>query len=293
MNTMATASEEAPASPPTGETWPRRIDRFLFTSIDGRTAAVMRIALAVMLPWSFGSIGLSASPLPGMLAGLAWMYDGVFLTYGYAAAVTLVALLFGLGIRPRVTGLILFVMLLPLDHVSRGRQSRQLLLFSLLAFSFVRSDAKLSLRTWLNRAVPADAGPIWPIRLMQIQLCIVYAVNAYAKATPHYMSGETLVGLSRMRPNFLIDMSDGLVHLGPIAMPVMLAGVGTVVVESYLAVGFWFPQLRWLTAVIGVVFHLMLQTIVKIFMLDWASMFLYLTFLLSWDRDKPRGGKSV
>lgn len=259
-----------------------RVEHFLFAPLDSRSAGIMRIAMALMLAWSFWSIGLFFIPAYPWLEGAAWWYHHLFLTQKYAVSVLFVAALFGLGVQPRITGLILFAMLLPLASLSRGRQSRQVLLFALLAFSFIRSNARLSIDAWRRRDIPRDAGPIWPIRLMQIQLCLVYAVNAFAKCTPHYLSGETLIGMSRMRPNFLINMSDGWAHVGPIAVPAALAAIGSVIVESYLAVGFWFRRLRWITAAVGVTFHIMLQSIVHIFMLDLASMFLYLSFLLPW-----------
>jgi hypothetical protein len=260
-----------------------RIDRFFFAPIDSRSAAVLRIALAIMLPYAFRSQGMTPFPPLVWLPHAHWWYQHVFLTREYAAVVLIVAGAFGLGIYPRITALVLFALLLPLGSLSRGRQSRQVWLFTLLSFSFVRSGASWSLPVWMKRrAGDRDAGPIWPIRLIQLQLCVVYATNAIAKCTPHYLSGETLLAMSRMRSNFLINMSDGYAHLGPIAMPAALAAVGSVLTEAYLAVGFWFRRLRWITAIIGVAFHIMLQSVVQIFMLDITSMFLYSAFLLPW-----------
>jgi hypothetical protein len=270
-----------------------RIERFLFEPINPRSAAVLRIALAMMLPYAFRSRGLAVFPPAASIVHALWWYHHLFLTTSYALLVIGVAALFGLGVRPRVTGLILFAMLLPLASLDRGRQSRQVWLFALLAFSLVRSDACWSFRTWLKPALrQSDAGPIWPIRLMQIQLSLVYAVNAIAKSTPHYLSGETLIAMSQMRPNFLVNLSDGYAHLGPIAMPAALAAISSVATESFLAVGFWFRRLRWLTAAVGVAFHIMLQSVVRIFMLDITSLFLYSIFLLPWSIARDAAGES-
>lgn len=266
---------------PLAESLAQRFDRFLFAPADARAATMMRVALAAMIAWSFWSVGLRSAPPLRDLADVAIWFDRVFLTYGYAIAVTLLALLFGAGWRPRLTGLVLCVMLIPLASLSRGQQSRQVLIFTLLAFSFVKSDARWSV---CKAASGESAGPMWPVRLMQIQLTIVYAMNAFAKSTRAYLSGDVLVGMSHMRSNFLVDLFDGHVHLGPLSFPVALAAVASVVIETWLAIGFWFPRLRWLTAAIGVAFHLMLQQIVHIFMLDFVSMFLYLAFLLPWRR---------
>lgn len=260
-----------------------RIERFLFAPADARAVAAMRILLAGMIAWAFWSPGLRPAWPVTAIAGVERWYASVFLTPWYGVIITLLAAAFGLGLRPRVAGIALIALLVPLASLNRGQQSRQVLLLALLAFSMLRADARWSVRTLLGRAQPEpSAGPMWPIRLIQIQLSLVYAINALVKSTPQYLSGEVLIGMSRMRPNFLVDLSDGRVHVGPIAAPVALAAVASVVVEAYLAIGFWFPRLRWPTAVIGVIFHLGLQQIVRIFMLDYVSMFLYLAFLLPW-----------
>ena len=85
-----------------------------------------------------------------------------------------------------------------------------------------------------------------------------------------------------MRPNFRVDLSDRFLHLASLRLPVSIAATAVVMIEAFLAVGFWLPRLVWPTAIIGVAFHLLLQRIVQIYMLDLASMFLYLAFLLSW-----------
>jgi hypothetical protein len=126
------------------------------------------------------------------------------------------------------------------------------------------------------------------LRLIQIQLSVVYGINALAKTTPAYMSGQVLLGMSHMLPTFLVDLSDGYVRLGPLSLPVALAATASVVIEYVLAIGLWFPRLRWITALSGILFHLSLQWIIRIHLLDWTCMFLYLAFLLPIDRRPKR-----
>lgn len=286
---MGTAGARALGSPPLPAPPAGRIERFLFSPTDARTAAVFRVALAAMLAWAFWSVGARAGFPVIRVGGATQLYDQVFVTRWYALLTLAVAGLFGAGVRPRLTGLLLFALLLPLASLTRGQQSRQVLLFVLLAFSVLRSDARRSARTLLGGEPLASAGPIWPVRLIQIQLSLVYLINAIAKTTPQYLSGDVLIGMAQMRPNFLVDLSDGYQHVGPIAVPVAAAAVASVVIEYALAIGFWFPRLRWPTAVLGVAFHLGLQQIVSIFMLDYASMFLYLAFLLPWRTPRSTG----
>jgi hypothetical protein len=153
----------------------------------------------------------------------------------------------------------------------------------------VRSDPRQA----VGRAAPPDpggAGPIWPIRLIQLQLSITYLVNAWAKTTPGYVSGGVLMALAEL-PNFRVDLSDGFLHLGAVALPVWWCAVGTVAVEYALGVLWWIPRLRAAAAALGVGFHLSLQLVIEIGWLDWACLFLYLAFLLPFDASS-RGGVS-
>jgi 4-hydroxyphenylpyruvate dioxygenase len=93
---------------------------------------------------------------------------------------------------------------------------------------------------------------------MQIQLSVLYGINALSKLTPEYLSGERLMELST-QPNFLVDLSSGFLNLGPIAIPVAACAVGTVVVEGWLALGLWFRRTRWPTAALGLLFHAALK----------------------------------
>ena len=234
-----------------------------------------------MLAWAFHSRWLPAPPLTAV-PGALWAYSHIILRRPYFLVIGVLLVAFGVGMRPRVVGFILFLLLLPLASLTAGQESRQLLLTALLAFSMLRSDEQWSLRALWEGGPQESAGPIWPIRLIQIQLTLVYGVNALAKLTLAYLSGEILIGMSRMRPNFRVDLSDGFFHLASLHLPVSIAATAAVMIEAFLAVGFWLPRLVWLAAAVGVAFHLVLQRVVQIYMLDLASMFLYLAFLLPW-----------
>lgn len=270
-----------------------RSDRFLFAPIDACVAAAFRIALAAMIAWAFVSVGMRPSAPLLALPGMAWGYEHVFLTRGYAIAVFGCCGLLMLGWRPRPMCVVLLLMLIPLTSLTRGRQSRQVLWFTLLAFAFVRSGVAWSVEAF--RRFDADgsrvAGPIWPVRLIQLQLSLLYAVNAIVKTHPDYLSGDTLIAMSMMRSNFNVDLSGGFVDLGPLHLPVMFAAIATVLTEAFLAIAFWLRRLRWIAVAVGVGFHVGLMFVVNIWMLDWASMFLYTAFVLPWCCVATRNGK--
>ena len=260
----------------------QRVERFLFAPADATSAAIFRIVLALALAANVRVVG---DPTRGIEAhGLTrTLFHSIFLTQPYHwMCLALIAML-ALGIRPRLIGFILVAMLTPLDFLAIGRQSRQMLIFALFAFSFLRSDLKLA--AWRPTAHNGDAaGPMWPIRLIQIQLSLVYGINALAKTTPAYLSGDILTGFARMLPNFSGTIVDGALHVGPLAIPVMMAATLSVATEYALAIGFWIWRLRWPVAIVGVMFHLILQSILHIYMLDWTSIAMYPAFLFPFDR---------
>jgi hypothetical protein len=230
-----------------------RVERFLFAPVAARPAAAFRVALAVALAVVFWPPWVER-PAPGViLAALG--------------ALGILLVLFALGVRTRLTGLVLAAMLLPLVSVPGRQKSRQVMLFVLTALSVGTPRA------------PAT-GPMWPIRLIQLQLTALYGVNAIAKSTPAFLGGDVLVGMAEMLPNFVVDLSDRILRLGPLAIPVALAAPLGVAVEYVLAVAFWFPRLRWPAAALGCAFHASLSRVVRIGVLDVASIFLYLAFLL-------------
>ena len=255
-----------------------RLDDFLFSPVEARAAAWYRILFAAVIPVFFKSNGLS---VPSWASGnAAWLYDNLFLTSEYMALIAAMCGVLAIGWHSRAVAFILIVILAPLDLLQTGLQSRQVILFALASFAFVRSDAiRFPWRS--NTGAPArDAGPAWPIRLIQLQLTMLYLVNAIAKSHPRYLGGDALMDMSVELPNFQVDLSGGALQLGALALPIAVAATASALMEYFLAAAFWIRRLRWVAAISGIVFHFVLTRIVKIHMLDYAAIFLYLAFLL-------------
>jgi len=269
------------------------LDRFLFAPADRRSARIFRVLLALVSVAVFWPVGRATvgwiTPTPDAAA----LWEAVFRSTAWWC-VTLAALTAcAAGLGGRASGWSAAALLLPLVFV-RGAQSRQVLWFALVAVSLLRTASPpAAARRDDDPGGEPPAGPIWPVRLIQLQLSAVYAVNAWAKLTPEYLSGDVLIGLSRAMPNFLVDLSDGSLHLGPLAVPVWLCAVGTLAIESALAVGFWVPKLRIATALLGICFHASLQWVVEIGWLDWVCLLLYLAFLLPFERGATRREERV
>jgi hypothetical protein len=258
------------------------IARTLFAPVDPIPSALFRIALAGLVvvafwptPWPLPAV-VEANPI------LRGLYDTVFATVCYWAIVATVAALLALGVRPRLTGAVLGGLLLPLVPLQGSQPGRQVLAITVLAFSFLRSDAALAVAVG-RRPDAVSAGPSWPIRIIQLQLSVLYLANAIVKTTPDYLSGQTLAVMSQSLPNFLVRPSDGHIPLGGLSIPLWLAATGVVITEYALAAGFWFRRTRMATALLGVAFHTALRSVIRIAYLDVVALLLYAAFLLPFE----------
>jgi hypothetical protein len=259
-----------------------RINDFLFGPVNPLYASIFRICLSLIIIIVFllphAKVGFY------LITDHAYdsLYQKIFLTRAYLIISFVISILFGVGYYPRLFGFILSVLLFPLIFIFGYHVSRQILLFTLIAFSTVQSDIRLSIRKNSSK-INSDSGPIWPIRLIQIQLSVLYGINAIAKTYPEYLSGKVLEGMSMVAPNFLVNLSDGYLHIGTLAIPVFLLAISSALTEYILAIGFWFRRTRIPTAILGLTFHLVLMKIMTIGFLDWAAMFLYLAFLIPFE----------
>lgn len=261
------------------------IDQFLFAPAEVATIRRFRVLLALMLAWNFWPHSLELAKELRAKPVVPSFYGNVVFTAPYHALIFILLIFFGWGKRTRAIGLALLALLLPLDFLTGQQQSRQIMLFVLLAFCFWPDEVVSFSPVFQTRSkTEIPTPPIWPLRLMQIQLSLVYGVNAVVKTTPHFLSGEALILMSQHLPNFRVNLSDGFLHLAMLSVPVWLLACATVCTESFLAIAFWFRRWRVAAAALGVAFHCILKLVIKIGMLDWVSMFLYLTFLLPFGR---------
>ncbi len=250
---------------------------WLFAAADARACTWLRIGFRLLLAWTYKPD--ARQRYAGMLGNSQWRHDVFelfFLHPGYQALMWAGIVAFTLGWRHRVVGLALALMLLPHGFLVHGVQSRQILVFCLVCVSLLPSAPVW--RVGAGRGGMEPTGPVWPLRLLQFQLSVIYGVNAPYKTTPEFLSGRVLEDLSRL-PNFLVDLTEGFLRVGAWSVPVAWLAVGTVLVEYWLAVGLWFRRTLFFTILLGVGFHLTLKFVMRIHMLDIVTIFLYFAFL--------------
>lgn len=89
-----------------------------------------------------------------------------------------------------------------------------------------------------------------PLRVLQVQVSVVFAWTAFAKLNPRFMSGAVLSGAFAgpiPPPDFLVERRS-----------LMALAVLTVVAESFFAIGLWMRTVRPLALVGVVTFHVLI-----------------------------------
>jgi len=268
------------------------INRFLFCKVSPLYAAIFRIILCIFFFLTFYFQNFREVALFEYSNFYPEFYDQYLLTFWYRLICGIALFLFGIGFKSRLFGFISVVLFAPVIYPDGFGISRLLFVMALFFFSFIKSDARLSVMSLLNKTSAIHPSPMWPVRLLQIELSLLYGVNAILKTTPVFLSGEVLRIQSMVLRNYVVDLSDGYLHLDfiSIPIPVFFLGIGTVVSEYFLAIGFWFKKIRIFTALFGIAFHVMLTQFITIGNLDVVTVFFYIPFFIPWE--KSDGTKS-
>lgn len=246
------------------------MNAWLFAPLREKQVALFRAGFAAFAAWAFYSAGLKvrAEGFGGWDWALTPLYDLIFL-HGWYWLVALVPLgLFGFGWRPRITGPVALMLLLPLGYLDQGVQSRHLM-FAILACLALYPGRPLS-AVFGRETSPWPPLPWWPTGLVVLLISMVYGFNAIAKASPEYLSGLVLEGLAETHPHVHIQFEDGICQVGPFPLPSwMLAGASTLT-EAFLAVVVWQRSARgrWIAFLSVTGFHLLLTRVMTIFMLN-------------------------
>lgn len=128
----------------------------------------------------------------------------------------------------------------------------------LLLLCFAPSGAALSLDAWLAgkdpiRAMRDVTYDPWPVRLMQIQLCLVYLRSVYWKLRGEPWRKGTAVAYVLQAMSFRRYAAPRLVLIPAVYRTLTW---GTMVVETYIPLAVWISDLRYSAIVAGWLRHL-------------------------------------
>jgi hypothetical protein len=283
-------------------------DRFFFARTPDGLGGVLRLLFAALcflnmallapdLELFFSESGvLPLAAGRGLVAEEAWTLfsllpatDGVLWTMYLVMMLQL--LLLGLGVRPRLQAACVFVWLTTLQHRSFFVFDAEDNLFRLMAFFLV--FLPLHRHTLVERLRGPDPGagdgtwPIWPFRLLQLQMCLIFCSSALLK-----LSGQAWRdGTAMYYVVHLDDLYGGLVNpslLFGYVLPLKLITWGTVLFECAVPLLIWWGRARRLVLAALVVFHVGIALSMNLNLFHWIMLAGWTSFLARPIEEGPR-----
>lgn len=278
----------------------RRWDRFWFTPVDVIVYARLRIAFGTLvLVWASTlapdlDAFFSRHGLVGPVAQPGWwrwslleLSQSDLVVGGVYVGLIAAAVAVMLGWHTRASSIVVFVALTSLMRANPFVFNSGDALLRLLALYLVLmpAGARLSVdhRRAQRRGTPAPAvASVWPMRLVQLQVSVMYAAAATSKlrgeawrdgtAVAHALQLEDLARVSV--PEFVVG--------SPLAAAV--ATYGTVLLEAALAVLVWPRRTRAVALAAGVALHVSIDAFLRVGFFSVAVVVSYLSFVGPWAR---------
>ena len=290
----------------------RRVDAFWFAPTDPATLALVRVAFGALVTlWTlslapdlaafFSTAGVIGDDLPRGGNG-TWSLLWIDHSETAVAAVYLALLAGGVGIllgwHSRVCAAVVFVALTSLARANPYVLNSGDTLIRVLAFYLMLAPSGMEFSLDRRRARHrghdlASTHPAWPLRLIQIQVSVMYASAVWSKLQGPTWRDGTAVVLRHAPP-------------GPRALPrcrscwrrspllAQLATYGTLVVESGLALLVWYPRTRIPALAAGVLLHLSIDASIRVGFFTLAVFVAYLSFTSpAWVRVKVNAAATL
>lgn len=265
------ADEVAPRS------WLERLRTFNDAEGSSRTAALIRIGLALAVWARFAESMLLFKDLSqiGLLRGVAF--------YVLTTAMLL-------GFRSRLSAFLTGMLLYAFYHYWGQGQGREpwahhhvyVLAVGTTLTSLTPCGRSYSIDRWLavrraekaGEAPPPERGPVWGLRLIMIQLGTIYVFAALDKTTAAFLSGERM-------EHFLAGHYLGIDHPSEGWVPVacQLAAVTTVALEFALAFGLPFARTRRYLFIPGLLLHASFYVLLPVQTYTVTMFVLYLAYV--------------
>lgn len=158
---------------------------------------------------------------------------------------------------------------------------------NLLGFLLAFTPCDRSYRLLYPRRTGAGAsgrGPWWAVRLLGVQLSLIYLASGLGKLVdPDWRGGAVMLGrfadgIAKVRasghelPGAATDLLTSPVFAG-------LASKAAISTELFLAIGLWLARTRPLALWLGLVFHLGIEMTAKVDLFSWLMLGAYLLFV--------------
>ena len=268
-------------------------NRFWFEPVSTTPLALFRIAYGLLvLAWAlsvtldvddfFGPSGvLTEQPgRDGAWGVLGWI-DAEWAPRALLGAQALAALALMVGYRPRVAAAVVFVAFVAFSHRNPyvGNAGDALLRTLSLFMVFAPSGAALSLDRWRKdpgRFWESPKRTAWAMRLIQVQISMLYISTAWAKARGATWNDGTAVSIAFRKETYdrfpLPDLGNWLLPLNGVTY-------GVIALELALGILIWNRALRPWLLLGGVGLHLGIEYGIRVGFFSWAMLASYLVWL--------------
>jgi hypothetical protein len=266
---------------------------FWFRASPAYTLGLVRMAFgAVAIGWTvsllpdlyelFGPHGVEPrQPGEGFQWGVfaIWTTDRALLVGWTVLLVSAVALT--IGWHSRSAALVVFVLIVSFEHRNPWVWNSGDIVIRLEALFLALSPCGAALSLDQKRTAgmfwSAQQRPQWPVRLMQLQLSLIYLASVLSKITGSAWPQGTAVSYAlRLQDMLLAPVPDWLTDS---ALLMNIATWGSLGVELSLAILVWNSRLRpWVLAA-GVVMHTLIMITIAVGFFTLAMFVLYLAFI--------------
>lgn len=281
---------------------------FFFESADPRLCAVIRVGFGLLLlivlcvqypdveQWysSEGWLPYDVSrkvvdPDTGTL--FQWLPDDPETVHWCYSFFFLQTVLLCFGVCSRFQAFCVFVWLTTFHHRNCMIIDGEDNVFRIYAFLLALSPCgcRWSFDNWLHRirrseSVPTPPSGAWAVRLMQLQLTLIYVSTAWEKLNGHaWLDGTALYYTSRLDDWFgRGPVPESLFNSLP-AIRWMTWSI--VVVEVLLPIGLWIRETRRWSILLGIGLHLSIEWMMNLFLFEWIMILVLFSFATADDLD--------
>jgi Vitamin K-dependent gamma-carboxylase len=271
-------------------------ERFWFTPVEASTFVLFRLAFGLV------ALGYTISLAPALFAfysddgilpaqpkytgTLAWgllgwfQSDGVLIVFYFLLLISAIALL--VGFQTRVAALVFFVCVISFGRRNPWVLNSGDLLVQVLAFYmlFMPAGLAVSVDRWLKAPRSLWDFPmraIWPLRLVQVQVSILYIAAVWAKVRGTTWNDGTAVSYA-----FRIEDVARFPVPGFVTDSLVLANLmtfGTLAVELSIGMLVWNRVLRPWVLLLGIGLHLGIDYAVRVGFFSYAVLVAYVAFV--------------
>lgn len=191
------------------------------------------------------------------------------------------ALCIALGFYGRFNAACVFILMTSFHHRNMALFDAEDNLLRLICFFLIWMplDNWYSLRNLVfpQRAGKSKPSPIWALRLIQIQLTLVYISTAILK-----LRGEDWLNGSAIYYSSQIEMYERFPLPSVLINNLMLSKIATwsvLFVELALPFGLWIKKYRVFAIVAGILLHLSIEYSMNLYLFQWTMIVALLSFL--------------